>query len=84
MNKNENEIYSTKDFYFSCLLYSKGFKFIGSEKKLEGVYFKFLVHNKELLNKLQYDFINYQATTNIRRFTLAMAKLRKELDKYSA
>ena len=72
-------IYSTKDFYLASLLLSSDFKFVDSEKKQEGVYFNFINSNDELLKKLLNDFINYQA---MRKFTSALTRLRKELDKY--
>jgi len=75
-------IYSTKDFYLASLLLSSDFKFVDSEKKQEGVYFNFINSNDELLKKLLNDFINYQAMVNMRKFTSALTRLRKELDKY--
>ena len=77
-----NKIYSTKDFYLSSLLMSYDFKFINSEIKEEGVYFNFENKDDELLNKLLNDFVNYKAMVNMRKFTSALAKLRRELDKY--
>lgn len=74
--------YSTKDFYLSSLLMSYDFKFIGSEKKDEGVYFNFENSNKDLLEKLLNDFVNYKAMVNMRKFTASLAKLRKELDRF--
>ena len=74
--------YSTKDFYLASLLISYDFKFISSEKKQEGVYFNFENKNEELLKKLINDFVNYQAMVNMRKFTSALTRLRKELDKY--
>jgi hypothetical protein len=74
--------YSTKDFYLSSLLLSYDFRFINSEKKTEGVYFIFEYDDKDLLDKLLNDFVNYKAMVNMRKFTSALAKLRKELDKH--
>jgi hypothetical protein len=76
------DTYSTKDFYLASLLMSYDFKFINSEKKPEGVYFIFENKNKELLEKLLNDFINYKAMVNMRKFTTSITKMRKELDKY--
>ena len=76
------KIYSTKDFYLSALLLSYDFRFLDSEKKNEGVYFNFYNDNDELLQKLLSDFVNYKAMVHMRKFTSAMSKLRKELDKY--
>jgi hypothetical protein len=75
-------MYSTKDFYLASLLLSYDFKYIGSEKKPEGVYFNFDNKDKELLDRLLNDFVNYRAMVNMRKFTASLAKLRKELDKY--
>lgn len=74
--------YLTKDFYLSALLMGHGFRLIDSESKQEGVYFILENKDDELLNTLLTDFVNYQATVNLKKFTSAMARLRKELDKH--
>ena len=73
------KMYSTKDFYLSCLLFTKGFWLIDSTKKTEGVYFNFEVHDEELLQQLLSDFINYKVLVEMHKFTNAMSRLRKEL-----
>jgi hypothetical protein len=78
----ETKIYSTKDFYLSALLLSYDYKMLDSQKKNEGVYFNFYNHDNDLLQKLLSDFVNYSAMVHMRKFTSAMSKLRKELDKY--
>lgn len=78
----KEKIYSTKDFYLSALLLSYDFKMLDTEKKTEGVYFNFYNNNDELLQKLLSDFVNYNAMVHMRKFTSAMSRLRKELDRY--
>lgn len=73
-------MYKTKDFYLACLIMSKGYKFIGSENEDRTVWFTFVEDDK--MQGLINDFVNYNAMVNVRMFTKAMVRLRKELDKY--
>lgn len=75
-------MYETKDFYFSATLLSYGMKLLGSREENRVVYFQIDNSNEELFAKLVTDFINYEATVNLGKFTKSMAVLRKELDKY--
>ena len=74
--------YQTKDFYLGVLLDCSGFRLKDSYKKPEGVYFVFEVLDDEKLQNTITGFINYTATVNMRRFTSAITKLRKEIDKH--
>lgn len=81
-----NMIYSTKDFYLACLLKSKDYKLISTQKHSEKntVFFNFeYIKDKEQdLRQLVDNFINMTIETNVRKFTWAMKDLRKELDKF--
>lgn len=74
--------YETKDFYLSVLLLTEGFRLDHSYKTQEGIYFVFEVLDEIKLQKLISDFLNYKATVNMRRFTSAMTRLRKEIDSH--
>lgn len=74
--------YETKDFYLSVLLLTEGFRLDNSYKTQEGVYFVFEVIDDIKLQKTISDFLNYKATVNMRRFTSAMTRLRKEIDSH--
>lgn len=74
--------YETKDFYLGCLLIEAGIRLDHSYKRDEGVYFVFEVLEENKIKKLINDFLNYKATVNIRRFTSAMTRLRKEIDSH--
>lgn len=74
--------YETKDFYLSVLLLTEGLRLDHSYMTQEGVYFVFEVLDETKLQKLISDFLNYKATVNMRRFTSAMTRLRKEIDSH--
>jgi len=74
--------YETKDFYLGVLLLTEGFRLDHSYKTEEGVYFVFEILDEHKLNSLISDFLNYKATVNMRRFTSAMTRLRKEIDSH--
>lgn len=74
--------YETKDFYLGVLLLTEGFRLDHSYKSTEGVYFVFEVIDDTKLNNLISDFLNFRATVNMRRFTSAMTRLRKEIDSH--
>ena len=74
--------YETKDFYLGVLLLTEGFRLDHSYKTQEGVYFVFEVLDENKLNNLISNFLNYKATVNMRRFTSAMTRLRKEIDSH--
>lgn len=74
-------IFKTKDFYFACALKSEGFKLLGTEKQDSVVYFNFLIHDKLKLDDLLKEFLNMTLTVNMKKFTWAMADLRKYFNK---
>jgi len=74
--------YETKDFYLGSLLIESGFRLVSSYKTQEGVYFVFEILDDNKLQKLISDFLNYKSTVNMRRFTSAMTRLRKEIDSH--
>jgi hypothetical protein len=74
--------YETKDFYLSVLLVTEGFNLIDSYKTPQGVYFTFEVLDSDKLDKLIHNFLNYTAMVNMRRFTSAIVRVRKEIEKH--
>jgi hypothetical protein len=74
--------YETKDFYLGVLLLTEGFRLDHSIKRSEGVYFVFEILDDSKLRDTINDFLNYKATVNMRRFTSAITRLRKEIDKH--
>jgi hypothetical protein len=72
--------YETKDFYLGVLLLTEGFRLDRSYKTKEGVYFLFEVLDENKLQNIINNFLNYTATVNMRRFTSAIVRLRKEID----
>ena len=74
--------YETKDFYLGVLLITEGFRLDHSYKTTEGVYFVFENLDDVKLQKTISDFLNFRATVNMRRFTSAMTRLRKEIDSH--
>lgn len=72
--------YETKDFYLGVLLVTEGFRLDHSFKTGQGVYFVFEVLDENKLQNIINNFLNYTATVNMRRFTSAIVKLRKEID----
>ena len=74
---NMENTFKTKDFYFACALKSEGFELLDSEKKDKVIYFNFLVHDKLKLDSLLSDFLNMTLSVNMKKFTWAMADLRK-------
>lgn len=74
-------IFKTKDFYFACALKSEDFKLLDTEKQDNIVYFNFLIHDKLKLDNLLKEFLNMTLTVNIKKFTWAMADLRKYFNK---
>lgn len=76
-------IYSTKDFYFACLLDSKGYKFLSSKRENERtIFFTFEIEDEKSFSQLLQDFINMTVETNVKKFTLAMKNMRNELNKH--
>lgn len=77
-------IYSTKDFYLSCLLKANKFKLIDSQKHSDNtVFFNFQVHDEKQLREIVDSFVNMIATVNVRQFTWAMNDIRNELRKWN-
>jgi hypothetical protein len=74
--------YTTKDFYLCVLLMTKGFKLLGSEKRVNGVHFIVENKNEELLQSLVQKFINFEAYAHMGKMVKCMAQLRNELDKH--
>ena len=74
--------YETKDFYLGVLLFTEGFRLDHSYKKPEGVYFVFEILDENKLLSTINEFLNYTATVNMRRFTSAIIRLRREIDSH--
>ena len=74
------KMYETKDFYLACLILSNEYKLINSRREGGSVWFEFASDDK--LQGIVDEFINFNATANVRLFTRSMARLRRELDKH--
>ena len=77
-----NEIFKTKDMYFSASLISYGMPLVGSDSENGTIVFKFYVTDKQLLNKLNEDFGTCNLYVNVKRYSKALSEVRQELNKH--